>query len=92
MKSKEMNRAQTMNCLKYTLLIIKVQVIRTKKLSEIEGAVNKIRVNSTKNVLSKLKRIVDYMPKDNAFKIQENEKIIDIVERILEFNHKIQSG
>ena len=92
MKSKEMNRAQTMNCLKYTLLIIKVQVIRTKKLSEIEGAVNKIRVNSTKNVLSKLKRIVDYMPKDNAFKIQENEKIRDIVERILEFNHKIQSG
>ena len=81
-----------MNCLKYTLLIIKVQVIRTKKLSEIEGAVNKIRVNSTKNVLSKLKRIVDYMPKDNAFKIQENEKIRDIVERILEFNHKIQSG
>ena len=81
-----------MNCLKYTLLIIKVQVIGTKKLSEIEGAVNKIRVNSTKNVLSKLKRIVDYMPKDNAFKIQENEKIRDIVERILEFNHKIQSG
>ena len=81
-----------MNCLKYTLLIIKVQVIRTKKLSEIEGAVNKIRVNSTKNVLSKLKRIIDYMPKDNAFKIQENEKIRDIVERILEFNHKIQSG
>ena len=32
------------------------------------------------------------MPKDNAFKIQENEKIIDIVERILEFNNKIQSG
>ena len=32
------------------------------------------------------------MPKDNVFKIQENEKIIDIVERILEFNNKIQSG
>ena len=32
------------------------------------------------------------MLKDNAFKIQENEKIIDIVERILEFNQRNQSG
>ena len=31
------------------------------------------------------------MPKDNAFKIEENEKIKDIVEKILEFNSKIQS-
>ena len=63
-----------------------------KKLSETEGAVNEVRVDSIKKVLSKLQRIVDYVPKDNAFKIQENEKIIDIVERILEFNNKIQSG
>ena len=32
------------------------------------------------------------MAKDNAFKIRENEKIIDIVERILEFNRLNQSG
>ena len=32
------------------------------------------------------------MPKDNALKIQENEKIIDIVERILESNQLNQSG
>ena len=32
------------------------------------------------------------MPKGNAFKIQENEKIIDIVERSLEFNQLNQSG
>ena len=32
------------------------------------------------------------MPKSNAFKIEENEKIIYIVERILEFNNKIRSG
>ena len=32
------------------------------------------------------------MPKDNTFKIEENEKMIDIVKRILEFNDKIQSG
>ena len=31
------------------------------------------------------------MRKDNAFKIEENEKTIDIVERILEFNNKIKS-
>ena len=32
------------------------------------------------------------MPKDNTFKVEENEKMIDIVKRILEFNDKIQSG
>ena len=68
-----------MNCLKYILLIIK-------------GAVNKVQADSIKKVLNKLQRIVDYVPKDNAFKIQDNEKIIDIVEMILEFNNKIQSG
>ena len=68
-----------MNCLKYTLLIIK-------------GAVNKVQADSIKKVLNKLQRIVDYVPKDNAFKIQDNEKIIDVVETILEFNNKIQSG
>ena len=32
------------------------------------------------------------MPKGNTFKIEKNEKIIDSVKRILEFNDKIQSG
>ena len=32
------------------------------------------------------------MPKDNIYKIEENEKIIDIVEKILEFNRLNQSG
>ena len=32
------------------------------------------------------------MPKDNAVKIQENERIIDIVERTFEFNELNQSG
>ena len=31
------------------------------------------------------------MKKNNIFKIEENEKIIDIVQCILEFNYKIQS-
>ena len=63
-----------------------------KKLSETEGTVIKIRIDSIKKVLSKLQRTVDYMPKDNEFKIEGNEKIIDIVERVLEFNQLNQSG
>ena len=63
-----------------------------KKLSKTEDAMNEIRVDSIKEVLSKLQWIIDYVPKNNAFKIEENEKIIDIVERILEFNNKISSG
>ena len=32
------------------------------------------------------------MPKDNVSKVEENEKMIDIVERILELNSEKQSG
>ena len=53
---------------------------------------NKVQVDSIKKILSKLQRIIDCVPKDNAFKIQENEKIIDIVERILDFDQLNQSG
>ena len=38
--------------------------------------------------LTKLKNIVKNVPKDKVSKIEENEKIIDIVERILEFNRE----
>ena len=63
-----------------------------KKLSETKGAVNEVRVDSIKKVLqSTLQRIIDYVPKDNASKSEENEKIIDIVERILDFYKKTQS-
>ena len=62
-----------------------------KKLSETKGAVNEVRVDSIKKVLSTLQRIIDYVLKDNASKSEENEKIIDIVERILDFYKKIQS-
>ena len=40
-----------------------------KKWSETQGAVNRVRADSIKKILSKLQRIVDYVPKDNAFKI-----------------------
>ena len=62
-----------------------------KKLSETKGVIE-VRVDSIKKVLSKLKRIIEYAPKDDAFKIEENEKIVDIVERILYFNQLNQSG
>ena len=63
-----------------------------KKLSQTKGAKNEVRVDSIKKVLSKSQRIIDYPPKDDVFKTEENEKIIDIVERILYFNQLNQSG
>ena len=63
-----------------------------KNLSETKDAVNQVRVDSIKKVLSKLKRIIEYEPKDYACKIEENEKIIDAIEKILEFNQLNQSG
>ena len=63
-----------------------------KKLSQAKGAKNEVRVDSIKKVLSKSRRIIDYAPKDDVFKTEENEKIIDIVERILYFNQLNQSG
>ena len=63
-----------------------------KNLGETEGAVYKHRVYLVKEVLTKMKKkMVENVPKDKEFKIKENEKIVDIVERILEFNNKIQS-
>ena len=63
-----------------------------KKLSETENAeTNKTKVDSIKKILSKLQKTIDYVPKDNACKIEENEKVIEIVEKIQKFNNKIQS-
>ena len=39
-----------------------------------------------------MKNIVKNVSKDKVFKIEENEKIIDIVERILELNSEKQLG
>ena len=63
-----------------------------KKLSETKEAVNEVQVNYIKKILSKLKKVIEYTPKDDVAKIEDNEKIVDIVERILEINSKIQSG
>ena len=38
-----------------------------------------------------MKKVTEIDPKDDVLKIEENEKIIDVVERILEINNKIKS-
>ena len=63
-----------------------------QKIKREKDAVNDFRVDSIKKLLSKLQRIIDYTNKDDVAKIKEIEKIIDIVEKILEFHKKIQSG
>ena len=61
-------------------------------LSETKDEVNEVRVDSIKEILSKLQRIIDYTPKYNAFKIEENEEMIDILQRIFYFNQSNQSA
>ena len=63
-----------------------------KKLSKWKDTVNDVWVDFIKKVLSKSKRVIEYTPIYDAAKIEENEKIIDIAERIIELNNKIQSG
>ena len=64
-----------------------------EKLIETNDAkINETRVYLIKNVLAKFKKTIDYVPKNKTFKTEENEKIIDVVERILELNDKIKSG
>ena len=41
---------------------------------------------------TKMKNIVKDAPKDKASRVEENEKIIDIVERILELNSEKKQG
>ena len=63
-----------------------------KKISKTKNAkVDKTRVNFIEKVLTRLKNPIKSIPNDGVFKIEENEKIIDIVERI-EVNNEIQSG
>ena len=49
-------------------------------------------VGSINKKLTELKNIVQNVPKDKVSKVEENEKIIDIVERILELNSEKKQG
>ena len=60
-----------------------------KKLHKKEGERNENQVYAIKNVLNKMKKKIERVPENKTFMIEENEKIIDIVDNILYFN---QSG
>ena len=57
-----------------------------------KGEKNKEQVHFINKELIKIKNIVKIVPKDSAFKIEDNEKIIDIVERFLELDSENQLG
>ena len=62
------------------------------RLSNARGEINEEQVYSINKTLSKIKNIFKNVPKDDPLKTEENEKIIDIVERILELNSENQLG
>ena len=62
------------------------------KLRDASDEINKSRVNLINKKLTEIKNLVKNVPKDKEFKIEENEKIIDIVERILDLNSENQLG
>ena len=61
-----------------------------RRLRDSSDEKNKDMVESINKKLTKMKNIVKNVPKDKVSKIEENEKIIDIIERILELNNKKQ--
>ena len=63
-----------------------------KKLRKTEGEWSEQQVFLIREVLNKMKKVIENVPGDRKFKIEENEKINNIVERILYFNQLNQSG
>ena len=63
-----------------------------ERLRDSSDEKNKSMVESINEKLTKLKNIVKNVPKDEVSKFEENEKIIDIVERILERNSEKEQG
>ena len=86
-KESSINNALFKHCFKYSS-----PSNICNQLSETKGAVNEVRVDLIKKTLTKMKNIVKNGPADDLLKTEENEKIIDVVESILEINDKIQSG
>ena len=62
------------------------------RLSDAKDDVNKNQVYLIKKSLAKIKNIVRKVPENKSLTIEENEKILDIVERILELNSENQLG
>ena len=53
---------------------------------------DKFQINLIKSALTDFKKDVENTPKDYVNKIEQDSKIIDIVEHILYFNEKNQKG
>ena len=63
-----------------------------RRLRDSSDEKNKDMVESINKKLTKMKNIVKNVPKDKVFKIEENEKIFDIVERFLSLIVKKNQG
>ena len=59
-----------------------------KKLRDASDEKNKNMVESINEKLTKLKNIVKNVPRDEVSTVEENEKMIDIVESILDLNNE----
>ena len=66
--------------------------IMITKLKTASYEKNKNMVESINKKLTKLKNIVKNVPKSEVSKVEENKKITDIVERIIELNSEKQLG
>ena len=62
-----------------------------KKLRKTEGEWSEQQVFLIREVLNKMKKVIENVPENKRFNTEENEKIINIVERILYFNKLNQS-
>ena len=63
-----------------------------KKLRMTEGERNEDQIYVIKKVLDKMKKTIKNVPENRTFKIEDNKKIINIVERIVYLNQLYQSG
>ena len=63
-----------------------------KKLRKTEGKKNKDQVYLIKEMLNTMKEAIKNVSENKKLEIEENEKIINFVERILYFNQLDQSG
>ena len=60
------------------------------RLSNARSEISKDQVHSVNKTLTKIKNIVKNVPKDDPLNTEGNERIIEIVERILELNSENQ--
>ena len=62
-----------------------------KKSSGTRDTENEVRIDLIKEVLTKIKKAIENVPKDDVLKIEEKKEIIDAVQRILKLDNKFQS-